>query len=216
MQQLEFEKSTPYDEKPIYSADSISREGKWLIFYLEQGFFNNGSNEPDGGKYWIRYEACPSERAGKVYEYSKFCEDLKSCHAHAQSIEKVNEYVWKSEKCEQYKKECTEERKQFRKDAEISAVKMVAMCMKECVIAEAATITGKTKEAWTAMLHGNNDWQKAKMYAEISHAPGDTKPNTADIAASNAGKQLNKTAIKNRKFLNKIISTNQTKELGAA
>lgn len=94
------------------------------------------------------------------------------------------------------KKESIQNRKQ--------TIKIVAVCLKDCIVAEMATIDGNGEKAGKAMVHARGMVEEAYKYAQRSQAAGDAQPNTAWVAATHAREQFDKTIKKNRE-LRKII-----------
>lgn len=86
-------------------------------------------------------------------------------------------------------------------------------CMKECTLAEIATIAGEPAKASAAMSLAESLCKEIKIYAEETHLIWATEPNTAEKAAYNAQIQFDKTSQKIKKFKTETITVNQAEGL---
>lgn len=108
----------------------------------------------------------------------------------------------------------TKDRQNMRKHYKDKAIEIASQCLKECALAETATAAGKKQEASYAIFNADATCQEAKRFAEESRMPGDTKPNAAEKASSNAQKQFEITVKKIQEIQNEIVPTNQDKGFG--
>lgn len=129
----------------------------------------------------------------------------KKCEAICQDNEKnpsvkFTDFDHQLKKYEETKGAMETEYIEIREGNKKEAIKWAAACIKECALAETATIAGKGKKAGEAMNYARSVLEDALGYSADSRAPWDTKPNEAEKAAANAKKQYNKTMKKNRKI----------------
>lgn len=142
----------------------------------------------------------------------------KKCEKFCQSREKnpTLEFADFDRQLSEYEKEYNsleEDRQIMRKYYEGKSVHIAARCLKDCALAETNTSAGEKDNAGCAMLTANSYRQEAKILAEASRAPGDTKSNSADKAAAEAQKQFEKTTNRIEQFEGKKMFINKTQVL---
>lgn len=125
--------------------------------------------------------------------------EFSNFHKQTEEYEKADEF---------FAKQWIKDRESSIENAKINA----AECIKECLIAETATIAGEGEKAGRSMQYAYNLYQEAKMLADASHT-GNFISNTADKNVLNAYTQFYITKEKNKQFRNKTISMNEAKEL---
>lgn len=135
--------------------------------------------------------------------FAKICEAAFQCREKNPSLE-FSDFDNQAKK---YKEECTKNRKEYIN------VELVGVCLKECLIAEAATIAGKRDEAADAIYYVRSKLKEAKILAKETRDPKATKPNTIEKAIAKIQKQIDTTTKKNREFRNKKTTPNKIQTL---